>query len=128
GRHSLWCPSGGWGGRAYRRPRRAGRAGARGAPPHARGGRGGRRRAPIGHLADRRRPWIRLVPPGGGRAAARGSAPSRGRTMKAGVAIWLDWPLPDCVEVAVAAESAGFSEVWLPDHYFLRDAYAAQAL
>ncbi len=48
--------------------------------------------------------------------------------MKAGVAIWLDWPLPDCVEVAVAAEAAGFSEVWLPDHYFLRDAYAAQAL
>ncbi len=48
--------------------------------------------------------------------------------MKAGVAIWLDWPLPDCVDVAVAAEAAGFSEVWLPDHYFLRDAYAAQAL
>lgn len=48
--------------------------------------------------------------------------------MKAGVAIWLDWPLPDCVEVAVAAEAAGFSDVWLPDHYFLRDAYAAQAL
>jgi 5,10-methylenetetrahydromethanopterin reductase len=48
--------------------------------------------------------------------------------MKAGVAIWLDWPLPDCVEVAVAAEAAGFTEVWLPDHYFLRDAYAAQAL
>ncbi|HYV01367.1 MAG TPA: LLM class flavin-dependent oxidoreductase [Actinomycetota bacterium] len=44
------------------------------------------------------------------------------------MAIWLDWPLPDCVEVAVAAEAAGFSEVWLPDHYFLRDAYAAQAL
>lgn len=48
--------------------------------------------------------------------------------MKAGVAIWLDSPLPDCVEVAVAAEDAGLSEVWLPDHYFLRDAYAAQAL
>jgi 5,10-methylenetetrahydromethanopterin reductase len=48
--------------------------------------------------------------------------------MKAGVAIWLDWPLPDCVEVAIAAEAAGFSDVWLPDHYFLRDAYAAQAL
>lgn len=48
--------------------------------------------------------------------------------MKAGVAIWLDWPLPDCVEIAVAAEAAGFTEVWLPDHYFLRDAYAAQAL
>jgi 5,10-methylenetetrahydromethanopterin reductase len=48
--------------------------------------------------------------------------------MKAGVAIWLDWPLPDCVEVAVAAEASGFADVWLPDHYFLRDAYAAQAL
>jgi 5,10-methylenetetrahydromethanopterin reductase len=48
--------------------------------------------------------------------------------MKAGMAIWLDWPLPDCVDEAIAAEAAGFSEVWLPDHYFLRDCYAAQAL
>jgi 5,10-methylenetetrahydromethanopterin reductase len=48
--------------------------------------------------------------------------------MKAGVAIWLDWSLTDCAEIAVAAEAAGFSDVWLPDHYFLRDTYAAQAL
>jgi len=48
--------------------------------------------------------------------------------MKAGISIWLDRPLSDCAEQAVAAEAAGFSEAWLPDHYFLRDCYAAQAL
>jgi 5,10-methylenetetrahydromethanopterin reductase len=48
--------------------------------------------------------------------------------MKAGISIWLDRPIKECVELAVAAEAAGLSEVWLPDHYFLRDAFAAQAL
>jgi len=48
--------------------------------------------------------------------------------LKAGISIWLDRPITECVELAVAAEAAGFSEVWLPDHYFLRDAFAAQAL
>jgi 5,10-methylenetetrahydromethanopterin reductase len=48
--------------------------------------------------------------------------------MKAGIAIWLDRPISECAEIAVAAEAAGFSDVWLPDHYFLRDAFAAQAL
>ena len=48
--------------------------------------------------------------------------------MKAGFTVWLDRPIPECAEIAVAAEDAGFSDVWLPDHYFLRDAFAAQAL
>ena len=48
--------------------------------------------------------------------------------MKYGLAIWLDQPLEDICELAVAAEEAGFAGVWLPDHYFLRDVYAAQAL
>jgi 5,10-methylenetetrahydromethanopterin reductase len=48
--------------------------------------------------------------------------------VKAGISIWLDRPISECVELAVAAEAAGLSEVWLPDHYFLRDAFAAQAL
>jgi 5,10-methylenetetrahydromethanopterin reductase len=48
--------------------------------------------------------------------------------MKAGIAIWLDRPIAECAEIAAAAEAAGFSDVWLPDHYFLRDAFAAQAL
>ena len=48
--------------------------------------------------------------------------------MKFGLAIWLDQPLEGTCELAVAAEEAGFSDVWLPDHYFLRDVYAAQAL
>ena len=48
--------------------------------------------------------------------------------MKYGLTIWLDQPLDAVTELAVAAEDAGFSDVWLPDHYFLRDVYAAQAL
>ena len=48
--------------------------------------------------------------------------------MKYGLAIWLDQPLEAISDLAVSAEKAGFSDVWLPDHYFLRDVYAAQAL
>ena len=48
--------------------------------------------------------------------------------MKAGLAIWLERPLPESAELAAVAESVGFSEVWLPDHYFLRDSYAGHAL
>ncbi|MCY4103522.1 MAG: LLM class flavin-dependent oxidoreductase [bacterium] len=48
--------------------------------------------------------------------------------MKYGLAIWLDQPLDAICDLAVTAEDAGFSDVWLPDHYFLRDVYAAQAL
>jgi 5,10-methylenetetrahydromethanopterin reductase len=48
--------------------------------------------------------------------------------VKAGLAIWLERPLPECAELASVAESVGFSEVWLPDHYFLRDSYAGHAL
>jgi 5,10-methylenetetrahydromethanopterin reductase len=48
--------------------------------------------------------------------------------VKAGLAIWLERPLPESAELAAVAESGGFSEVWLPDHYFLRDSYAGHAL
>ena len=48
--------------------------------------------------------------------------------MHYGLAIWLDQPLGAVTDLAVAAEDAGFADVWLPDHYFLRDVYAAQAL
>ncbi len=48
--------------------------------------------------------------------------------MKYGLTIWLDQPLEAVCDLAVAAEGAGFSDVWLPDHYFLRDVYAAQVL
>jgi 5,10-methylenetetrahydromethanopterin reductase len=48
--------------------------------------------------------------------------------VKAGVALWLERPLADCAELAAVAEASGFSDVWIPDHYFLRDCYAAQAL
>lgn len=48
--------------------------------------------------------------------------------MKAGLALWLERPLPQCAELAAVAESVGFSEIWLPDHYFLRDSYAGHAL
>ncbi|MCY3787105.1 MAG: LLM class flavin-dependent oxidoreductase [bacterium] len=48
--------------------------------------------------------------------------------MEYGLAIWLDQPLDALSGLAVAAEEAGFADVWLPDHYFLRDVYVAQAL
>lgn len=48
--------------------------------------------------------------------------------MQYGLTIWLDQPLEAISDLAVAAEDAGFADVWLPDHYFLRDVYAAQAL
>lgn len=48
--------------------------------------------------------------------------------MKYGLAIWLDQPLNSLADLAVVAEDAGFADVWLPDHYFLRDVYVAQAL
>jgi 5,10-methylenetetrahydromethanopterin reductase len=48
--------------------------------------------------------------------------------MRCGIALWLERPLPQSVELAVVAEGVGFSEVWLPDHYFLRDSYAGHAL
>ena len=45
--------------------------------------------------------------------------------MEAGLAIWLDRPVADLVDLAVDAEAAGFADVWMPDHYFLRDVYVA---
>jgi 5,10-methylenetetrahydromethanopterin reductase len=48
--------------------------------------------------------------------------------MKTGISLWLDTPVTASVELAVAAEKAGMDDVWLPDHYFLRDVYVAQAL
>ncbi|MDE0196279.1 MAG: LLM class flavin-dependent oxidoreductase [bacterium] len=48
--------------------------------------------------------------------------------MQYGLTIWLDQPLDAITDIAVAAEEAGFADVWLPDHYFLRDVYAVQAL
>jgi 5,10-methylenetetrahydromethanopterin reductase len=48
--------------------------------------------------------------------------------MEVGITIWLDRPLGEATALAEAAEAAGFAEVWLPDHYFLRDVFVAQAL
>lgn len=45
-----------------------------------------------------------------------------------GITIWLARPLSEATRLAEAAEAAGYSDVWLPDHYFLRDVYVAQAL
>jgi 5,10-methylenetetrahydromethanopterin reductase len=50
------------------------------------------------------------------------------KRVEIGLSIWLDNPVTDYVRVAIEAESAGFADVWLPDHYFLRDVVAAQAL
>lgn len=48
--------------------------------------------------------------------------------MRAGIVVWLDRPVLELADLASFAEDAGFAEVWLPDHYFLRDVYVAQAL
>lgn len=48
--------------------------------------------------------------------------------MEAGLSIWLDRPVTEAADMAVAAEEAGFTDVWVPDHYFLRDVYVAQAV
>jgi 5,10-methylenetetrahydromethanopterin reductase len=48
--------------------------------------------------------------------------------MEVGVSVWLDRPARDCAEIAVAAEAVGFSTLWVPDHYFLRDSFVALAL
>jgi 5,10-methylenetetrahydromethanopterin reductase len=48
--------------------------------------------------------------------------------MRAGISVWLDRPVAELAELATFAESAGFADMWLPDHYFLRDVYVAQAL
>lgn len=44
------------------------------------------------------------------------------------MAVWLDRPSADLAELAARAEDAGFADIWLPDHYFLRDVYVTQAL
>lgn len=48
--------------------------------------------------------------------------------LQIGLSLWLDRPVEQYVDLAVEAEQAGFADVWLPDHYFLRDVIAAQAL
>ena len=48
--------------------------------------------------------------------------------MEAGLSIWLDRPVAEAAAMAVAAENAGFTDIWVPDHYFLRDVYVAQAV
>ena len=42
--------------------------------------------------------------------------------------VWLDRPVVDVAGLASRAERTGFAELWLPDHYFLRDVYVALAL
>jgi 5,10-methylenetetrahydromethanopterin reductase len=48
--------------------------------------------------------------------------------MRAGIVVWLDHPSARIADLAARAEDAGFTDVWLPDHYFLRDVYVTQAL
>ena len=47
--------------------------------------------------------------------------------MQVGLSVWLDRPVLDLVDLALEAEEAGFADIWLPDHYFLRDVYVASA-
>lgn len=48
--------------------------------------------------------------------------------MRFGCSFWLDRDPRQAARLARAAEDAGFEDVWFPDHYFIREAYAALAL
>jgi 5,10-methylenetetrahydromethanopterin reductase len=45
-----------------------------------------------------------------------------------GVMLWLDQPVYTLPALARSAEGAGFGEIWLADHYFLRDVYVSLAI
>lgn len=48
--------------------------------------------------------------------------------MRFGCSFWLDRDPRQAARFARAAEDAGFQDVWFPDHYFIREVYAALAL
>jgi 5,10-methylenetetrahydromethanopterin reductase len=48
--------------------------------------------------------------------------------MRFGCSFWLDRDPRQAARLARAAEDAGFGDVWFPDHYFIREVYAALAL
>ncbi len=48
--------------------------------------------------------------------------------MRFGCSFWLDMDPRQAARYAQAAEDAGFQDVWFPDHYFIREVYAALAL
>jgi 5,10-methylenetetrahydromethanopterin reductase len=48
--------------------------------------------------------------------------------MRFGCSFWLDRDPRQAARLARAAEDAGFQDVWFPDHYFIREVYAALAL
>lgn len=48
--------------------------------------------------------------------------------MRFGCSFWLDRDPRQAARLARVAEDAGFQDVWFPDHYFIREVYAALAL
>ncbi len=48
--------------------------------------------------------------------------------MRFGCSFWLDRDPREVANLARMAEKVGFQEVWFPDHYFIREVYAALAL
>ncbi len=48
--------------------------------------------------------------------------------MRLGLSLWPDRSVSAMAELAVAAEDAGFDEVWWPDHYYLREFSAIATL
>ena len=48
--------------------------------------------------------------------------------MRVGLVVWLDRAVAEVADLATRAEDAGFTDVWLPDHYFLRDVAVTQAV
>lgn len=48
--------------------------------------------------------------------------------MRFGCSFWLDRDPREVANLVRAAEEAGFQDIWFPDHYFIREVYAALAL
>jgi 5,10-methylenetetrahydromethanopterin reductase len=49
-------------------------------------------------------------------------------TLRFGCSFWLDRDPRQAARFARVAEDVGFQDVWFPDHYFIREVYAALAL
>src|SRR5204863_4255971 len=58
----------------------------------------------------------------------RGVLPQQALSMRFGCSFWLDRDPRQAARLARVAEDAGFQDVWFPDHYFIREVYAALAL
>ncbi len=48
--------------------------------------------------------------------------------MRFGVGLWADRPIEEIVDLCRRAEALGFDDVWVNDHFFVKDVYVVQSL